>query len=129
MHSAERVATMVDAALREPAREAALQRAVAREYDSGLDQFKWFIYRFTSPTMKHLFANPRNIWRVEEAVVSMLAGDVFDARAVLRRLRIFRLIYALSALRMAPRAWQSWRLRRRQLRASFEGETLVPGPQ
>ena len=124
MHSAEQVAAMVDAALREPARERSLQRDLQRRHDAGLDQFKWFIYRFTSPTMKHLFANPRNVWRVEEAVVSMLAGDVFDARPVLRRLRLFRAIYALTALGMAPRAWSAWRNRRRQLAVEVQGETL-----
>jgi hypothetical protein len=111
-------------ALREPAREAALQRQLQRRFDAGLDEFKWFIYRFTSPTMKHLFANPRNVWRVEEAVVSMLAGDVFDARPVLRRLRVFRAIYALTALAMAPRAWRAWRNRRSQIAVEVQGETL-----
>ena len=127
MQSAEQAVDMVDAALREPAREAALQREMQRRLDTGLDEFKWFIYRFTSPTMKHLFANPRNVWRVEEAVVSMLAGDVFDARPVLRRLRIFRAIYALTALGMAPRSWRAWRQRRRQLGVEVQGETLQRG--
>ena len=73
MHSAEKSADMVDAVLREPAREAALQRALQRDFDAGLDEFKWFIYRFTSPTMKALFAHPRDVMGVERAVVSMLA--------------------------------------------------------
>ena len=124
MQGAQDAADMVDAALREPAREAELQRALRRRVDGGLDEFKWFIYRFTSPTMKALFTHPRNVMRVEQAVVSMLAGDVFDARPVLRRLRVFRAIYALSALRMAPTALRGWLRRRRQLRESFEGETL-----
>ena len=124
MDGAERVAAMVDAALREPAREAELQGALRRRIDAGLDEFKWFIYRFTSPTMRALFTHPRNVFQVEQAVVSMLAGDVFDTRPVLRRLRVFRAIYALSALGMAPSALRGWLRRRRQLRESFEGETL-----
>ncbi len=124
MNSAERGAEAVDAALREPAREAALLRALQRRLDAGLDEFKWFIYRFTSPAMKQLFAHPRNLLRVEDAVVSMLAGDVFDARPVLWRLRVFRVIYALTALRLAPTALRSWWRRRRALRAGFAGDTL-----
>ena len=124
MHGAEQAASMVDAALREPAREPKLQRALQRRIDAGLEEFKWFIYRFTSPTMKELFARPRNLWQVEQAVVSMLAGDVFEARRVLRRLRIFRAIYALSALGMAPAAVRGWLRRRRQVREGFDGETL-----
>jgi flavin-dependent dehydrogenase len=124
MNSAERAIDVVDGALREPAREAGLLRALQRELDAGLDEFKWFIYRFTSPTMKWLFANPRNTLQVEEAVVSMLAGDVFDARPVLWRLRVFRLIYAIVALRQGPAALRAWWRRRRQAAAGFSGDTL-----
>jgi hypothetical protein len=66
--------------------------------DAGLRTFTWFIERFTTPTMKELFAQPRNNWQVEQAVISLLAGDVFDNPRVLRRLRIFRSIYALTWL-------------------------------
>lgn len=124
MHSAEQGAAMVDAILREPAREAELQQRLQREFDAGLDEFKWFIYRFTSPVMKELFLHPRDFMGVERAVISMLAGDVFDARMVLRRLRLFRLIYAITALRMAPQAWRAWRRRRRQVAFEVAGETL-----
>ena len=127
MHSAEQGAAAVDGALRDPAREASLQRAMERKLNRGLDVFKWFIYRFTSPTMKHLFANPQNYLQIEEAVVAMLAGDVFDAPGVRRRLRVFRVIYAATAVGMAPRALRSWWLRRRQMRQGFEGETLHAG--
>jgi len=127
MHSAELAADMVDAALREPAREPLLQRALQKRFDRGLDEFKWFIYRFTSPTMKHLFANPRDVLQVESAVVSMLAGDVFDSAPVLRRLRLFRAIYAITALGMAPSALRGWLRRRRQVRVQVQGDTLQPG--
>jgi flavin-dependent dehydrogenase len=124
MHSAERAAAMVDAALREPAREAALQRAMARNFKRGLKEFSWFIYRFTTPVMRRLFANPRNNFQIEQAVISMLAGDVFDNPAVLRRLRLFRLIYAANAAVMAPQALRDWWRRRRGRRPGFSDETL-----
>ena len=124
MHGAERAACMVDAALREPAREAALQRAMARSFDRGLRTFSWFIYRFTTPVMRRLFANPHNELQIEQAVISMLAGDVFDNPAVLRRLRLFRLIYAFNTVAMAPQALRDWWRRRRTRRVGFSGETL-----
>ncbi|MBN6149126.1 tryptophan 7-halogenase [Xanthomonas sp. AmX2] len=124
MHSAERGAAVVDAALRDPAREARLQRALEKHLRAGLNEFKWFIYRFTSPTMRELFAQPRNVLQVEQAVVAMLAGDVFDNRAVLRRLRVFRAIYTIAAASMLPRALRAWRHRRRQAREHFHGDTL-----
>ena len=127
MNSAEQAAAVVDGALREPAREAALQRAMSLRRTRGLKHFQWFIYRFTTPVMRHLFNHPSNFYQVEQAVISMLAGDVFDHPAVLRRLRVFRAIYALTALRMAPAALHGWRRRRRQVGVAFSGDTLQQG--
>jgi flavin-dependent dehydrogenase len=127
MDSAEQAANVVDRALREPASEAALQAAMARRMDRGLRWFTWFIYRFNTPVMKHLFANPRNAWQVEQAVISMLAGDVFDNPAVIRRLRVFRVIYALTALTRLPAAVSGWLRQRRAAREDFSGDTLQQG--
>jgi flavin-dependent dehydrogenase len=124
MNSAELGAAAIDKALREPAREAALMQGLERRLGRGLDEFKWFIYRFTSPTMKRLFASPRNVLQVEQAVVSMLAGDVFDARGVIWRLRVFRFIYAMTALRIAPDALRSWWRRRQAVRQDLPAEAL-----
>ena len=127
MNSGEQAADVVDGALRDPAREAALQQAMERRLKRGLKHFQWFIYRFTTPVMRHLFNHPRNAWQVEQAVISMLAGDVFDNRKVLRRLRIFRAIYAITALQLAPQALRGWLRRRRQVGVSISGDTLQPG--
>ena len=132
MHGAERAADMVDAALRAPACEAQRQRALRKELDRGLAEFSWFIYRFTSPVMRQLFAKPRNALRVEQAVISMLAGDVYAHPGVRWRLRVFRLIYAVTALTMAPAALRdAWRRRHGGARfegAGFEGDTLHADP-
>jgi len=127
MNSAEQAAEVVDGTLADPAREAALQRAMTVRLKRGLKHFQWFIYRFTTPVMQHLFNNPRNVWQVEQAVISMLAGDVFDNRKVLRRLRIFRAIYAITALQLAPKALRGWLRRRRQVGVQVSGDTLQPG--
>jgi hypothetical protein len=54
----------------------------------------------------------------------MLAGDVFDNPAVLRRLRLFRLIYAINTAIMAPQTLRDWWRRRRTRQVGFSGETL-----
>lgn len=99
MHGGERAAELVDAVLRDPARESVLQREYRRGIDAGLRTFTWFIERFTTPTMRDLFARPRNHWQIEQAVISLLAGDVFDNPRVAPRLRAFRVAYALTRLR------------------------------
>ena len=127
MNSAEHAVEVVDGALREPAREAALQRRMDRRLRRGLKHFSWFIHRFTTPVMQRLFCAPRNDWKLEQAVISMLAGDVFDNPKVRWRLYLFRLVYAVNALAIAPQALRGWRNRRRQVRATFAGDTLQEG--
>jgi len=127
MNSAEHAVEVVDGTLREPAREAALQQRMDRRLRRGLGHFSWFIHRFTTPVMQRLFCAPRNDWKLEQAVISMLAGDVFDNPRVRWRLYLFRLVYALNAVAIAPQALRGWRNRRRQVRASFAGDTLHEG--
>lgn len=124
MDGAEQAAAVVDGALRQPAREAALQRAMARRLRRGLGHFTWFIHRFNTPAMQWLFAYPRNVAQVEQAVIAMLAGDVFDNPRVRRRLRLFRLFHAATSLRLAPAALRAWLRRRRQVGVVFDDETL-----
>jgi flavin-dependent dehydrogenase len=123
MHSGKHAAATIDAILKEPAREAALQAQFDARIRRGVRVFSWFIYRFNSPTMRTLFANPRNAWRVEEGVISMLAGDVFDSGPVLARLRLFKAIYAFTSLLNFRRWWNDLAERRRQSRCAFEGGT------
>jgi flavin-dependent dehydrogenase len=128
MHSGRNAAALVDAALKEPAREAALQRAFSERMRRGVKVFSWFIYRFNSPVMRSLFASPRNIWRVEDGVISMLAGDVFDDPRVMRRLHFFKLIYAAGGLMMLPRLLADLANRRRQARYAFSGGNTPVDP-
>ncbi len=118
MSGAEHAVEVVDGALRDPRREAALQRRLERRLRTGMRRFGFFIYRFNNPVMARLFRSPRNICRIEQGVISMLAGDVFDDRAVLRRLTMFRAIYSINSL-LDFRTWlRGWRARRRQARAA-----------
>lgn len=60
--------------------------------------FSWFIYRFTSPIMRDLFLQPRNILGVQQAVTSMLAGDVYRGGLMRARLAVFKLIYTIASV-------------------------------
>lgn len=128
MHSAQRAAEMVGAALEAPAREAALQRAFEARIRRGVRVFSWFIYRFNSPVMRHLFAHPDNRWQLEQGVISMLAGDVFDDAQVMRKMKLFKLVYAASGLRQL-RSWLGEiGARRRQARYAFSGGNTPVDP-
>lgn len=128
MHSGANAATLVDVCLRDASAERRMQRAYERRIRHGVRIFSWFIYRFNSPVMRALFAQPRNHWRIEEGMVSMLAGDVFDSAPVMRRVRMFKLLYAVASLF----SWSRWRneraVRRHQAGVEFSGGTTPVDP-
>ncbi|MEP7042372.1 MAG: NAD(P)/FAD-dependent oxidoreductase [Dokdonella sp.] len=128
MHSGKQAAAMVDAILDAPAREAGLQRAFAARIRRGVRVFSWFIYRFNSPVMRHLFAHPGNQWRIQDGVISMLAGDVFDSPPVMRRLHLFKFIYAVQGVLNLRRYLSDLAERRRQARVAFSGGTTPVDP-
>ena len=121
MSGAEQVAAMVDQALREPQREPALLRKLEKRLRAGMARFAFFIYRFNGPVMRQMLRSPRNTWQLEQAVISMLAGDLFDTPKVLWRLQLFKLVYAICGLR----DWRRWRAEHKyrlgQARAQFTG--------
>jgi flavin-dependent dehydrogenase len=123
MTGAEQAADVVDAALRRPASEQALLRKLEKRQRAGMARFSFFIYRFNGPVMRQMFGDPRNTWQVEQGMISMLAGDLFDSPKVLRRLALFKVIYAVWALR----DWRRWRAEHRyrlaQARSEFMGGT------
>jgi flavin-dependent dehydrogenase len=123
MSGAEQAVTVVDTALREPQREARLLRKLERRQRAGMRRFAFFIYRFNSPIMNRIFRQPRNIWQIEQGVISMLAGDLFDSPKVVRRLRAFKLVYAITAVRHLARWRSEHRYRLEQARLQFTGGT------
>jgi len=121
MSGAEQAAAAVDTALREPRREKGLLRRLEKRQRAGMARFSFFIYRFNGPVMAQMFREPRNTWQLEQGVISMLAGDLFDTPKVLRRLRLFKLVYAIVGLR----DWRRWRAEHKyrlaQARSQFTG--------
>jgi len=99
MNSAERGVAVAEAWLSgSRIRHALARRHYERMTKRGIATFSWFIYRFTSPAMSNLMSNPRNALQVVQAVISMLAGDVYANRIVRRRLLVFKAIYNTSWL-------------------------------
>jgi len=123
MSGAESAAAVVDGALREPRREKALLRRLEKRQRAGMRRFSFFIYRFNGPVLQQMFRQPRNIWQLEQGVISMLAGDLFDTPKVLWRLRLFKLVYAIVGLRNLRRWRAEHKLRLAQARLQFTGGT------
>ena len=128
MRAGERAAAAICGILDDPASERRLQRAYEREVWQGLRALSWFIERFNAPATRMLFANPRNVFGMEQAVVSMLAGDVFGTPRVGRGLAAYKLVYYLSSLRHLRETLAFNRNRRRRREAEFTGGTTRQDP-
>jgi flavin-dependent dehydrogenase len=106
MKSAFLAVDAVTACLHRPGAEAdrALRRFEARVQEA-LARFSWYIYRINTPAMRDLFMGPRNYLRMQEALLSLLSGDVFDRSPIHARLLLFKGVFYIksSFIRQARR--------------------------
>jgi flavin-dependent dehydrogenase len=108
----------VQTCLRRPEQARAALRQFDRAIRRGPREFSWFIYRVTSPTMREMFLGPRNLLRMKEALLSLLAGDIFGTTPIWRSLRAFKLTYSLLSLAHPRRNARARRLRRLNIQPS-----------
>jgi flavin-dependent dehydrogenase len=116
MNSAFAGADAVDACLSHPARAKAALRHFDRTMRIGPKKFSWFIYRVTNPTMRNLFMGPRNLFRMQEALLSVLAGDVFGKTRIWPQLLAFKALYYGISLANLRRTYDAWTKRKRNIR-------------
>ena len=116
MSSAFVGAEAVDTALRDPASAPALMRAHERRMRRAIRIFKWFIYRMTTPTMRVLIMDPKNVFGVVEGLIAFLAGDIFRRNGVHWRVTVFKGIYYLGNACAPLRSWAAMRKRRINIR-------------
>ena len=120
MHSAFVGADTVDTCLRQPQRAAAALKQFDYTMRLGPKAFSWFIYRVTNPTLRDMFMQPRNIFRVKEALLSVLAGDVFGKTPIRGPLLLFKALYYAISLLNFRRTLKAWRARKRNIRVVDE---------
>ncbi|CAN5409106.1 NAD(P)/FAD-dependent oxidoreductase [soil metagenome] len=116
MNSAFAAAELVSTRLDEPARYAAEAQRYEQLMKRGPREFSWFIYRMTNPTMREFFMHPANPMRVKEAMLSLLAGDIFGKTPIWPSLYAMKGFYYLFSLRHLPRTVAAWRQRRINIR-------------
>jgi len=125
MQSAFAGADAVETCLRNP-RQAA---AALKQFDStmrvGPREFSWFIYRVTNPTLRNMFMNPRDYFRVKQALLSVLAGDLYGKTPIRVPLLIFKGFYFAASLLHPGRTLSAWRARRHNIRDVDETGAMV----
>ena len=101
---------------------------VAGEFEKSVRQalktYTWFIYRFTQPAFRNMFIAPRNWFRMEETILSILAGDVFGASHTRFPISLFKLIYYLSTAMAPSLNLAHYRLRHRSVKNGHNTDTL-----
>jgi flavin-dependent dehydrogenase len=109
-------AEAIDTCLKNPAAAGAALKRFDRLMKHGPKEFSWFIYRVTNPIMRDFFMGPKNIFRVKEALLSVLAGDIFGKTPIWNSLRMFKLFYYTANVLQPRRAYQGWKRRRFNIR-------------
>jgi flavin-dependent dehydrogenase len=118
MNSAVAGAATIDQCLREPARARHALRSFERLMRHGPKAYSWFIYRVTNPTMRNLFLGPRNTLRMKEALLGLLAGDIFGKTPIWTSLRAFKILYYVISLANLRRSLGALRRRTANIRAA-----------
>ncbi len=116
MQSAFEGADVVQAVLDGAPQAAALRRAFDRSSERGPREFSWFIFRVTNPTLREFFMAPQNPFRVKEALLSLLAGDIHGKTPIWRSIAILKALYYLVSLGHLGRTVRAWRRRRVNIR-------------
>jgi flavin-dependent dehydrogenase len=125
MQSAFAGAKAIDAALAEPSRAQAALAQFDRDVRHGPREFSWFIYRMTTPAMRNLFMGPRNPLRMKEALLSLLAGDIFGKTPIWHSLRAFKGVYYVASALDWRNSLRAYRRRRRHLNEAERVEMPV----
>ena len=116
MKSAFEGAEAVDTCLRRPEKAATALKQFDKTMKHGPKEFSWFIYRITNPTMRDLFMSPSNVFRVQEALLSVLAGDIYGKTPIWRSLRILKTIYYIASVINMKRTFRAWKQRKINVR-------------
>jgi flavin-dependent dehydrogenase len=124
MQGAVAAAEAADTWLRAPAQGAAALRRLDKALRHGPREFSWLIYRMTNPVMRDLLMAPRNPLRVKEALLSLLAGDIYGSTPIWGSLAAFKLIYYASSALRPGTSLRAWRQRKFNIRTLDEAASV-----
>ncbi len=119
---AQHVATALDRPAELPAARAALEERMR----VGPRDYSWFIYRVTNPTIRDMFMHPKNVFKVKQGLMSLLAADLHHGPAFRRSLFMFKVLYYAISIAHLPRTVRGWRRHRINIadHGKLRGETI-----
>jgi flavin-dependent dehydrogenase len=98
MTSGDLGAAVADTWIDDPAAGRAMARRMERELRRAMHRISWLIYRINTPALRLLFMAPGNKFRMREAVISLLAGNIRDNWRLIVPVMMFKSIYSTMAL-------------------------------
>jgi flavin-dependent dehydrogenase len=98
MTAAERGAEVADAWLDDPARGRVLAKRMERDLRHAMNRIAWLIYRINTPALRLLFMAPRNMLRMRDGLISLLAGNLRGSWRMTLPVLAFKSVYHLASL-------------------------------
>lgn len=111
LNSATLGAEVVEAALRRSPEYRKRIREFERTVRFGVRTYSWFIYHFTQPAFRALFMAEGSFFKMEEAVLSVLAGDAFGKSPIRVPIMLFKISYYLVYLFNFRENWAAYQRR------------------
>ena len=127
MQSAFASIAVIDASLSAAPTLAKLRDGYEKRMKMGPEEFSWFIFRMTNPSLRNLFMYPSNPFRAKEALLSLLAGDIYGNTPIWRALAWLKIIYYADSFWHWRRSLSAWRARRRNIvdQGPVSGENVI----
>lgn len=98
MTSGELGADVAHAWLDDPVRGTAMAKRMERDMTRAMDRIAWLIYRINTTALRSLFMAPRNVLRMRDGIVSLLAGNLRAPWQHTLPVMSFKLVYAVTSL-------------------------------
>ena len=118
LNSGMRGAKVVDAYLRKSPDYAAQLQEFEHMVRRGIKTFSWFIHRFNQPAFEQLFVSTNRPPKMERAVLSLLAGDVFAQSQARLPLFLFKVVYYIVFVLNWKENWAVARRRKQGTRTT-----------
>ena len=107
MTSGDLGAGVADTWLDNPVAARAMARRMERELRAAMRRISWLIYRINTPALRLLFMAPGNKFRMRDALISLLAGNLRkNQRLVLPVLAFKAVYYVMAGLQRVGIYWQ-----------------------
>jgi flavin-dependent dehydrogenase len=97
MTSGDLGASVADTWLDDKVAARAMARRMERELRAAMRRISWLIYRINTPALRMLFMAPGNKFRMRDALISLLAGNLRQDRSLVFPVLAFKSVYYVMA--------------------------------